>query len=481
MEKGKRICQALKELRKRIADANNIPFDMDECTHKGDCPGTCPKCEAELQYLMEAIDKLEQEGQPVTLDGIMSDEELRKAFAISPVEHDTPDDDEGPELAGIPAPPDPMILQGEPEVPPLEGDIMPYPTNDFATVMTKALLPKVKSNFVFSPAGLGSVLEILQEGTNANSEIYHRIDELIYGFNSDIKSVEDEDFTLAHAASIWYNQTIGAIKGDFIDNIKEVFEVEVHNADFAQETKTKLWVDKWVSDKTHHLIKRLDTEICKDALLVILDALYMKAKWEEPFDPDLTDTEIFYNADGSESEVDMMYQDIDNAEYSETEEYHVISLPYRDYSHHMIVVLPKKGIDIDSIMSNADWLNEDVEERDVELYMPRFKFDNTLSFKEILTELGLGDMFDEEDSFPCMTDLPAHISEIKQQCVIEVEEEGTEAAAVTMAICGVGCPPPDDMSQKTIVKIDRPFGFAIREYNQILFMGVVKNMSESRQ
>lgn len=55
METGKRICQALKNLRKRIADANEIPFEIEECTHKGDCPGTCPKCESELRYLMESI------------------------------------------------------------------------------------------------------------------------------------------------------------------------------------------------------------------------------------------------------------------------------------------------------------------------------------------------------------------------------------------------------------------------------------------
>ena len=91
MEKGKRICQALKELRKRIADANNIPFVLEECTHKGDCPGTCPKCESELRYLMDSIDKLEQEGKPVTLEGIMSEEELRRAFSIEPIEQSISD------------------------------------------------------------------------------------------------------------------------------------------------------------------------------------------------------------------------------------------------------------------------------------------------------------------------------------------------------------------------------------------------------
>ena len=71
MERGKRICKILKELRKRIADANEIPYKIEECPHKGDCPGTCPKCEAEVRYLMEAIDKREQQGKPVVIEGLM--------------------------------------------------------------------------------------------------------------------------------------------------------------------------------------------------------------------------------------------------------------------------------------------------------------------------------------------------------------------------------------------------------------------------
>ena len=276
---------------------------------------------------------------------------------------------------------------------------------------------------------------------------------IISGLSSDIEPVDDEHFNLAHATSIWYDKAIGAVKEDFVNCIKDVYEAEAFNADFTQTTKTKLWIDKWVSDKTHHMIKSLDTELSKDALMLILDAIYMKAQWDNPFDPELTETDIFHNADESKSEVDMMYQDIESAEYAETKEYQIINLPYSSYQYHMTVVLPKEGNDIDDIMSNPDWLYESTEEREVELYMPRFKFDNTLSFKDILTLSGLGDMFEKEDSFPFITDLPLHVSQIKQQCVIDVEEEGTEAAAITIAECEVGCPPPDDIPQITEVNI----------------------------
>ena len=87
MERGKRICKILKELRKRIADANEIPYKIEECPHKGDCPGTCPKCEAEVRYLMEAIDKREQQVKPVVIEGLMDEKELRQSFAIEPIDN----------------------------------------------------------------------------------------------------------------------------------------------------------------------------------------------------------------------------------------------------------------------------------------------------------------------------------------------------------------------------------------------------------
>ena len=109
METGKRICQALKELRKRIADANEIPFEIEECTHKGDCPGTCPKCEAELRYLTESINQREQEGKPVAIEGLMSETELRQAFGIEPI------------CSELPKMPGDFVSQDKP-APPTYGD-----------------------------------------------------------------------------------------------------------------------------------------------------------------------------------------------------------------------------------------------------------------------------------------------------------------------------------------------------------------------
>lgn len=501
MEIGKRICKTLKELRKRIADANEIPFETDECTHKGDCLGTCPKCEDEVSCLMDSIEKREQEGKPVVIEGLMTDDELRQAFLIDST--DGMDDEDiinnVSRTAGLPVMGDvpnrtipnqeEWVVpqpQGDAFTPEIEilGDVRHIYSYDFALIILKELLAETDGNFVFSPAGLCHVLNMLSNGMDVRTDIYRKLYDLAGLFNNGIRTIDSEDFRLEHASSIWYNKTLGAIKEQYIKTLKHSYKAEAKNANFAEKGNTKLLIDEWVYDKTHGMIPKLDTKISQDALMVVLDAIYMNGKWESPFKPYLTEKDMFNNSNGTTSEVDMMYQALDDAEYAETDEYQVITLPYRNSEYSMMVVLPKDGVSIDDVMSEPYWIDsqmylceDDMFNKVVELYMPRFKFNNTLSFKEILSRLGLADMFDRDDSFPEITDFPAFISQIKQQCVIEVGEEGTKAAAVTIAECEVGCPPPDDVPQYITMKLDKPFGFAIKNQgDEILFMGAIKNM-----
>ncbi len=499
MEIGKRICKTLKELRKRIADANEIPFETDECTHKGDCLGTCSKCEQEVNYLINSIEKREQEGKPVVIEGLMTEDELHQAFLIYSAYDNEDIIDMVSRTVELPSRgdvPNKTILiqeeeivpqpQGDAYIPEIEmlGDVRHIYSYDFALIILKELLAETDGNFVFSPVGLCHVLNMLSNGMDVRTDIYRKLYDLAGLFNNGIRTIDSEDFRLEHASSIWYNKTLGAIKERYIKTLKHSYKAEAKNANFAEKKNAKLLIDEWVYDKTQGMIPKLDTKISQDALMVVLDAIYMNGKWESPFKPYLTEKDVFNNSNGTTKEVDMMHQALDNAEYTETDEYQVITLPYRNSEYSMMVVLPKDGVSIDNVMSEPYWIDsqmylceDDMLNKVVELYMPRFKFNNTLSFKEILSRLGLADMFDRDDSFPEITDFPAFISQIKQQCVIEVGEEGTKAAAVTIAECEVGCPPPDDVPQYITMKLDKPFGFAIKNQgDEILFMGVIKSM-----
>ena len=180
-----------------------------------------------------------------------------------------------------------------------------------------------------------------------------------------------------------------------------------------------------------------------------------------------------------------MYQKFENCKYEDTGECQVVCLPYRDCDYNMYIILPHEDTDIRTVMSKmelAQWTNSELPECSGELLLPKFKLDITQSFKEILssTIFDLKDMFEKEDSFPGITDTPTHISDIKQQCVIEVEEEGTEAAAVTFAEIKIGCPPPSDDAPHFVMNVNRPFGFVIKNgRGQILFMGAVRNMTDT--
>lgn len=465
MDRGKTKCRMLTECRKRIAEANHIPFEIEECTHQGDCAGTCPKCEAELRYLKDYLDKLKQDGKPV-VDDLMLEEELCKAN-IDQFEEAHEFDVLEKAYLGAFYPGDEIVID----------DSTASNIYAFAATITQQLLKKEKGNLIYSPAGLCHILEMLQAGMDDDSPIYDKVEELLNQYCDTLEIIEDENFHLEHASSLWYDSILGAIKADYREVSESVFAAEIHPADFAQIAETKQCMDKWVSDATHTLIKTLDTKISQDALMVVLDAIYLKAQWDQPFDPTLTDIDTFHNADDSETEVEMMYQNIEEAAYAETDAFQVMHLPYRYRDYCMVIVLPKAETSFDSIVGNKDWLECETEMREVDLYMPRFKFNNTLSFKEILTDLGLGDLFENEDALPNITDEPAHINQIQQQCVIQVEEEGTEAAAITFAECEAGCPPPDVIPQTVTMRLDRPFAFAIRSrFGQLLFMGVMKKM-----
>lgn len=455
MNKGKEKCEILKCIRKDVAERYGLDYTPSDCTHKGDCSGTCPKCDSELQELQRQLDAR----------GI-------KDIDLSDVQPGMMQENDDMEM-----------LEGVEELPTLPkydrlmGEVAVSYDCAFAAAVARALFSMTYDNFVFSPVGLCRVLEMLQEGMDENSAIYLRISNLIAGFNSNIGTINENHFKLEHASSIWYDKSRGFVKSDYIDTLENKYGAEVFHADFSKEELTRRMIDTWVSDNTQQMIKALDAELSKDALLVVLDAVYMNGEWKDPFDPGDTETDTFYNADGSETDVEMMHQDIRRAKYSETDSYQAIRLPYRNHSYGMVLVLPKEGTSIESIVETTDWMDEDYDIREVDLYMPRFRFENTLALNDVMTALGLGDIFDKEDCFPQITDEPAHISQIKQQCVIHVEEEGTEAAALTIAECEVGCPPPDVMSQTVTMKLDKPFVFAVKsDYNQLLFMGVMKNM-----
>ena len=472
MDQGKRICKILKELRKRIADANGLQFTIEDCPHKGPCPGTCPRCEQELEDLFDQLHWLEQEGRKLKMKDLMTDEELHMFYAGGPSQ--IPEADE--KLASMESLQPNEIL----------GDIRPYFGNIMFHRMVFAKLLSINennNNLVFSPIGVQTALEILQHGMRKGSKIYKDVQEFPMNDNSSLSMSLTPDVALEQATSLWVDRKKGKVKDAYIKKIEKDFNAAVFNRDFADAEAVKTELDHWVSEHTHEAIKTLDMQLSPYAFMVLLDAIYMKAKWEHPFDESDTKIRQFTNADGTKAKVRMMHKTLRATAYEETPYYKSICLPYKDSYHSMVIVLPRQSDVFDMVINSNDWMSPQKRDCEVELSLPKFKFDVKVDMVETLKRLGLEAMFDREDSFPKISDEPVLVSQFFQQCTIAVDEEGTEAAAATVVEWEVGCLPPDEPAKTYRMNVNRPFGFVVKYddgmIERIIFAGVVKSLDDA--
>ena len=219
----------------------------------------------------------------------------------------------------------------------------------------------------------------------------------------------------------------------------------------------------WVNEKTHRLIPSiLDEPMDPSIRMTLLNAVYFKAAWVNAFEKELTDKQIFHGKEGDTS-VDMMHQQ-DHFEYAENDEYQMIRLPYHG-GCEMTVYLPKDSITTDK-WSEKDYLyqlgleadKQEWDSREVSLSMPKFEMEYGKELKDILKELGLEGIFDG-CIYDRLTDEEMAVGSIYHKTAIKNDENGTEAAAVTMALMeAMALLPEDDIVE---MNMDHPFYFTI--------------------
>lgn len=267
-----------------------------------------------------------------------------------------------------------------------------------------------------------------------------------------------------------------------IDNISPLFDIATKKVDFTQEETASI-INKSIEKASHGLIKGLSSEIDPKTKALITDILYFKALWEEKFDESNTKEQLFYGTKGK-VKVPMMKRQA-FMRYGETANCQMVCLRYmcmseQEKSFVMRIYLPKKDHTPDDVLyeiwNNEFWLDADEEE--VKLTMPKFTIESKINFKKTFQQLGLGCIFDSNDIIPnCVKDLK--ISDIVQQVKIKVNENETEAAALTEIPMCAGCPPPEH-AEPIVMTVNRPFLFEIAEEysNTILFAGLINNIEE---
>lgn len=278
----------------------------------------------------------------------------------------------------------------------------------------------------------------------------------------------DPKVEISIANSIWYRQGI-VFNPTFLERNRSFFGAEVAALDFSSPQATGT-INEWVDTNTNGKIEKIVDRINPQTLLFLINAIYFKGNWQDEFDPSRTRQGIFYLTDGSEKQVQMMRRE-GVYPYLRGENFEATSLPYGDARMSMYIFLPDRNSNLNTFLRDLNeqnwdgWISQ-FQNRRHEMVLPRFKLEYEVRLNEVLEALGMGIAFGGGADFSGMGP-NLFISEVRHKTFVEVNEEGTEAAAVT-AVVGVKSLPP-------AFRVDRPFFFAIYDADTetILFMGTV--------
>ena len=287
----------------------------------------------------------------------------------------------------------------------------------------------------------------------------------------------DATTKLSIANSIWY-RTGFAVKPDFLKVNSDYFNAYIKELDF-----TKAWavdtINNWCAKKTNSLIPTIIDQIPSDAVMYLMNAVYFKGIWRKQFEKKNTSVLKFTNEAGIQGDVNMMYQK-DTFGYAETETAQYLDLPYGNKAFSMTVILPaanKTTADVLNALITDIWSStlSSLYEREVMVYLPRFKVSNKFKLNDELQNMGMKLAFTDFADFTNLTSIPVQISEVIHKTYVTVDEEGTEAAAVTsIGIINTSMP------VIPVFRVDKPFLFVIREKSTgvILFIGKVGNVDK---
>jgi serpin B len=289
-------------------------------------------------------------------------------------------------------------------------------------------------------------------------------------------------FKLNIANSLWAQDGF-SILANFLDILAVSYGAGVNLLDFINSPEdSRTVINKWVDDETNGKIKDLLTQGSIDTYtrLVMVNAIYFKAAWASTFDPKVTQVKMFTRADNAQVNVPMMSQ-IESIPYCQGNDYQAVELPYDGGNASMVIIVadPGKFDSLENAFSLSQWIaiTHDLHPSEVAITMPRFNYEgDTISLKQILTDMGMPTAFTETADFSGITDpTTLFIQDVLHKAFLKVDETGTEAAAATGVIVGTTSAPTVQVS----LTIDRPFLFFIRDRisNSILFMGRIVDPS----
>lgn len=286
----------------------------------------------------------------------------------------------------------------------------------------------------------------------------------------------DPKVSLSISNSIWY-KTGFPVETSFIETNKEFFKAEVASLNFTSPDAVKT-INAWVDDATNHMIPKVIEQIPEEIVMYLINAVYFNGTWMFRFDENSTKDEPFTSQSGTSSTVKMMNMTGD-LPYYQNDMYQVVDLPYGDSLYSMTVILPSTADGTDLLAQNLDEAQfnsmlSNLSVRKGLLSLPRIEVGYDTMLNRVLEGMGMKAAFSPEyASFPDICrGIPTYISYVQHLSYLKVNEEGTEAAAVT--VVGFGATSGRG-SAGFVMKVDHPFLLVIHERssNAILFMGKI--------
>jgi serine protease inhibitor len=306
-------------------------------------------------------------------------------------------------------------------------------------------------------------------GTASESEIdqgYKSLIALLRGLDPGV------DFRIAN--SIWMREGF-PVTPSFLDAGRTWFDAQATSLDFASPGAVKS-INDWVSTATAGRIPTILDQIRSDEVMYLINAIYFKGSWRAKFDPALTIDAPFHGI-GGDQPAKLMHRE-GTIRYLRTPTFSAVDLPYGNSAYSMSVVLPNAGQTVDAVLASlqADtwsaWAAQ-FQDAETDLYLPRLELTWGRMLIPDLKALGMRAAFDDGADFSRLSSVGVFITTVMQKTYVKVNEEGTEAAAVTNVGIGVTSAP-----LRSVFRVDRPYVFVIRERlsGTILFLGAIRRM-----
>ena len=391
--------------------------------------------------------------------------------------------------------PGPIIVANDSEAKPDEVVRTVNDNTQFALDVYTKLAQENEGNVFLSPWSISSALAMTAEGAKGDTltemrNVLHLADDDTVRRSSFAAiynqiNKKDKEYKLHTANALWAQQDYEFLQ-EYFDTVEDYYGGKVTNVDFVTETeRARIMINDWVAEKTNDKIKDIIPPGVLDSTtrLVLSNAIYFKGTWVKEFTKKDTHDAPFRMSPDKTITVDMMVRDDKDAKfnYYENEDLQVLEMLYKGEELSMLVLLPKDE-DMAKLEQSltaenlAEW-REGLFERTIDVYMPKFKFETKYFMVETLSEMGMPTAFNPTVAdFSGMTggrDL--FISQVIHQAFVDVNEEGTEAAAATVIVMELTTAGPMNN-----FRADHPFIFIIqeRETGNILFMGRVVDPTE---